>query len=326
MKKLLPLLIVWILVFSGFGISAFTFEKNMNNIYSEKNCENNNFKNRDELDQYQLERDGFGYIGREPDNPYDYYIVAQKFKPAKDVLTRVELMVKKDVTTTYNLTVTIKESITGTELTSISKSPDSIPSEDFSWIEFDFDDINITMGNSYYIICSTINAVDNRYAWGAKTGDVYPNGSIYWSKDGEKWYTDSGIDAAFKTYGIENNPPLLPVIDGPTTGTYGNTYEWTFVSTDPEGDDIYYYICWGGTCVGQWYGPYASGEVVTKGYTYQFQGTYTIICKPKDVYGAEGPLAELIVTMPREKTINTPFLNLLQNYPVIFEIVKRIFL
>jgi hypothetical protein len=239
---LFPLLVIWILVFSGFGISALTIN-NINNIYFEENYENNIFKNLDELDQYQIDMDGFGYIGREPDRPYDYYIVAQKFKPTKNVLTRVELLLKKDVTTTYNLTVTIKENKTGPVLKSISKSPESIPTEDFSWVEFDFDDINVTSGNFYYIICSTIDSSDNRYVWAAKTGDVYPNGSIYWSQDGEEWYYDTGLDASFKTYGIDNEPPALPVIDGPTTGTYGNTYNWTFVSTDPNGDDIYYYIC-----------------------------------------------------------------------------------
>lgn len=326
MKKLFPLLIVVILVFSGFGISAFTVDTNIKNSYIEKNYENNNFKNRDDLDQYQLEMDGFGYIGQEPTRPYDYYIVAQKFTPTRNVITRVELLIRKDVTTTHNLTVTIKEYKTGHSLTSISKSPDFIPSENFSWIEFDFDDINVTPGNFYYIICSTIDAPENRYVWGAKLGNVYPNGSIYWSEDGETWYYDTGLDASFKTYGLENNPPVLPVIDGPTTGTYGNAYNWTFISTDPEGDDIYLYICWGGTCVGQWYGPYASGEVVTKGYSYQFQGTFSIICKPKDIYGAEGPLAELIVTMPREKAINTPLLNFLQKFPTLFSIVKKMLL
>jgi len=77
MKKLFPLLIVGIFVFSGFGISAFTDNNILNNLQFQRNCENNIIEDGNELDQYQLEMDGWGPIGREPDSPY--YIVAQAF-------------------------------------------------------------------------------------------------------------------------------------------------------------------------------------------------------------------------------------------------------
>jgi hypothetical protein len=113
---------------------------------------------------------------------------------------------------------------------------------------------------------------------------------------------------------VENEAPLEPVIKGPKSGTVNKKYEWTFETIDPDGDDMEFYICWGGTCVGRWYGPYESGEVITKGYTYLEQGTFTIICKARDIYGVEGPLASFEVVMPRNKALEKPFLSFLQNH------------
>ncbi|GAG49194.1 unnamed protein product, partial [marine sediment metagenome] len=42
----------------------------------------------------------------------------------------------------------------------------------------------------------------------------------------------------------ENDPPDTPEIYGPTRHEVGVEYEYTFVTTDPDGDEIYYYIDW----------------------------------------------------------------------------------
>jgi len=327
MKKLLPLLIVGIFVFSGFGISAFTDNNILNNLQFQRNCENNIIKDGDELDQYQLEMDSSGPIGREPDSPHKYYIVAQGFTPTKSILTRVELMVSKNVTTTYDLTLAIRDNLTGPDLTSISKNPDSIPTDIFSWIEFDFDNIKVTPGKTYYIVCSTIDASGNWYAWGVKMDDVYPNGTILWSEDGQEWYNFSPADATFKTYGRDNYPPNAPVIDGPTRGTVGVENEWTFVATDPDGDDIKYYIDWGDFCGShEWQGPYPSGGEAIAAHTYTIKGTFSITAMAVDEYGSESDWAWLEVTMPRNKlSFNSFFLKFLERFPNAFPIIQYIF-
>jgi hypothetical protein len=58
-----------------------------------------------------------------------------------------------------------------------------------------------------------------------------------------------------------SNPPNAPTIDGPTTGKRGIEYKYTFVTIDPDGDDVRYYIDWLSTG-GYWWGSYASGEEV----------------------------------------------------------------
>ncbi len=49
-----------------------------------------------------------------------------------------------------------------------------------------------------------------------------------------------------KIYSQTNNPPDTPTIDGPTSGKVGVEYNYTFHALDPEYDDVYYYIDWGG--------------------------------------------------------------------------------
>ena len=96
----------------------------------------------------------------------------------------------------------------------------------------------------------------------------------------------------------ENEPPGAPSITGPTSGNAGEEYEYTFTTTDPNGDDVYYYIDWEDGQVEEWIGPYTSGVEVTLCHTWSEQGTYTISAKAKDVYGAESEWGTLEVTMP----------------------------
>ena len=98
---------------------------------------------------------------------------------------------------------------------------------------------------------------------------------------------------------LYNPPPEKPTINGPTNGTAGQTYNYTFVTTDPYENDVYYYINWG-DCPG-WImqvGPYASGQEVTISHTFTNQGTFTIKAMAKDIYGAESDWGTLSVTMP----------------------------
>jgi len=97
-----------------------------------------------------------------------------------------------------------------------------------------------------------------------------------------------------------NNPPAAPTINGPSKGKAGEEYEYTFVTTDPEGHDVYYWIEWGDGIVEEddWIGPYASGEEVTRVHTWDEDGTYMIRTKAKDIFDAESDWGYLEVEMP----------------------------
>jgi len=120
-----------------------------------------------------------------------------------------------------------------------------------------------------------------------------------------------------------NYPPWIPFIDGPTSGEVGVIYNYTFVTSDYDGDDVYYYIEWGdGTNTG-WIGPYKSGEEITESHTWNTQGNYWIMAKAKDIYGEESDWAYLEVTMPKNKqSSNMWFLRWLERFPLLNQIAN----
>jgi len=124
-----------------------------------------------------------------------------------------------------------------------------------------------------------------------------------------------------------NSPPETPIINGTTHGTIGVTYDYTFVTVDPDGDDVYYQINWEPGCPSiNWFGPYPSGQIITFSHTFSRKGTYPISCTAKDIYNATSDFGSLTVTMSRSKAINRSFFNFFQNffenYPNLFKILQ----
>lgn len=109
---------------------------------------------------------------------------------------------------------------------------------------------------------------------------------------------DTSYVCALKT---TNNPANKPAITGPTSGKVGISYNYNVSSTDPDSDNIYYYVNWGDSTSSGWLGPYISGEMVTVSHTWSQKGTYTIRAKATDVYGAESDWGYLEVTMPKNQ-------------------------
>ena len=100
---------------------------------------------------------------------------------------------------------------------------------------------------------------------------------------------------------LENGPPGVPRINGPSSGKMGETLSYTFVSEDPNGDGVFYEIDWGDGQVDPWDGPHDSNSVITKTHEWQRQGTFTINARAKDVYDAIGEWGEFEVTIPRNR-------------------------
>jgi len=103
-----------------------------------------------------------------------------------------------------------------------------------------------------------------------------------------------------------NEPPNLPTITGPNAAQVGRTYDYTFSTTDPEGNDVWYFVEWGDEEIIYLFGPYESGEDVILKHSWNKQGTYTIRAKAKDVFDDESDWAELTVNTPRNKVLNKP--------------------
>ena len=111
-------------------------------------------------------------------------------------------------------------------------------------------------------------------------------------------------------YYPENIPPTAPIVTGPDGGAVGVFYEYNFVSTDNNLDDVYYYIDWGDGNIEEWVGPYESGEEVTISHMWSEIGEYEIRAKARDESENESEWSEpfnVIISNPPDKpTINGP--------------------
>jgi hypothetical protein len=94
-----------------------------------------------------------------------------------------------------------------------------------------------------------------------------------------------------------NNPPNKPTVTGPTSGKAGTSYTYTAVTTDPDGDKIFYCFNWGDGnefCTDL----VNSGQSIDASHTWQEKGDYTITVTATDEHGAKSEPATLKVSMP----------------------------
>jgi hypothetical protein len=123
---------------------------------------------------------------------------------------------------------------------------------------------------------------------------------------------------------IENNPPDIPQINGPTNGNPGVTYSFTLLTTDPDDDDVYYEIDWGDGQFETWDGPYKSNEVIVKSHSWDYEGNFKVKVRAKDTFGNIGDWGELEIIIPRGKTFNNPFIQFLHSHPNMFPMLQQL--
>jgi hypothetical protein len=170
---------------------------------SNVNLENNEIS--DELDQQQT-------INNASTCLLGTMLFAQSFEPSFKTLTRVQLYMNKLGNLYGNSILYIRESLTGSDLTSVSKESVEI-NGDFEWIEFDFPDIQVDPGDSYYIILKPDPDSDggdgfNYIGWAFGWKDFYTKGGSFYQDDvswNEGIPGHSSADYTFKTYGINRN-------------------------------------------------------------------------------------------------------------------------
>ena len=125
---------------------------------------------------------------------------------------------------------------------------------------------------------------------------------------------------------MNNSPPSAPVISGPANGKHGVSYNFTFTSTDPDGDNVFYYIDWGDGCPSViWLGPFPSGQTITVNHTFP-RGTWTISSRAEDIYNATSDWGQLKVTMPLSNALPPMgfFAKLLARFPNAFPVLRHL--
>ncbi|MCK4902000.1 MAG: PKD domain-containing protein [Thermoplasmatales archaeon] len=137
---------------------------------------------------------------------------------------------------------------------------------------------------------------------------------------GQTWWYSSIIHVT-----VLNDPPDKPdKPSGPSSGNPGEEYTYTTKTTDPDGDEVYYKWDWGDE-TSDWEGPFNSGETVESKHIWAEGGTYQIKVKAKDEHDDESDWSEpLSVTMPRNRIVNKPFLQFLQQHPNLFPILQQL--
>jgi hypothetical protein len=129
-------------------------------------------------------------------------------------------------------------------------------------------------------------------------------------------------DYAIIDVSLSTLTPEPPIIDGPLSGVPDIMYDYTFTSTDPEGNDLFYYVDWDDGETDEWIGPFKSGEDAVIDHKWSERGTFNIKAKARDIFGMESDWSEFKITMSKTKTVNFPLLNILQNYPNLFQLLQ----
>jgi hypothetical protein len=181
------------------------------------------------------------------------------------------------------------------------------PEGGYALVSYDFNVTTTDMnGNNVYYDVDWGDGKSNYTSW-------EPSGSLIqvnhtWESSGnysikvkaiDKNLQESGWSDVYVVNILPNEPPDAPVIDGPTNGKPKEEYNYTFSSTDPDNDNIRYYIEWGDGDTNET-AFNTSGEEVTVGHTWAEQGTYTIKACAQDIHGCNSSWSTLEATIPRD--------------------------
>ncbi len=124
----------------------------------------------------------------------------------------------------------------------------------------------------------------------------------------------------------ENHRPEAPSITGPTSVKVGNGYTWSFNSTDPDGDNITYYVDWGDVCGGaEWHGPYPPGVAIEMDHIYRAENILLINSLAVDEHGSESNRTYFEVTITKSVSHDCVFLRLFERFPNLFLVLRLFF-
>ncbi len=155
------------------------------------------------VDQKQTWTDRYGMIFMSPT------AFAQSFTPTKETLTAVARAIFKHGTPIKptQITVSIRKNLTDSDLTTKTINTSSLNIDKYGkWVIFDFEDLSITPGTPYFIICSgNGDNATNAYCWFYSNNSTYDPGQAWIKYDNYSgWITlkeiGYGADFCFKTY------------------------------------------------------------------------------------------------------------------------------
>jgi hypothetical protein len=90
-----------------------------------------------------------------------------------------------------------------------------------------------------------------------------------------------------------SEPPVTPEPpDGPDEWIQDVECSFSAVTTDPEGEQVFYIFNWGDGNYSSWLGPYPSGETITEAHIWPELGDYEIRVRARDIWGVTSDWSE----------------------------------
>ncbi len=145
-------------------------------------------------DQRQTEMGGGTYM--------DIAWFAQSFIPTLSTLSKVELGIESwGGTSPKIIHMYIRDNLSGENLAECSRIVPPLGPYKCAWSTFDFEDLDVILGNTYYIICKKTDS-NWAYVW-RWYSDIYPFGGVFESADGDTWrpFHHNSFDCCFVTWG-----------------------------------------------------------------------------------------------------------------------------
>jgi|GEM_PF-4046445 len=183
--------------------------------------------------------------------------------------------------------------------------------------------VSVSYGGPWYLIAEYSDPVEQYTLYHPITEIIFGSLKIKFtvaSGGGEGIYLDYIIVSNTNA----NYPPYAPTITGTSNGKPDTSYDYTFITTDPNEDKIHYYVDWGDNSKETLEGPYESGEPVTVSHTYTEKGTYNIKAKAIDQLETQSRWGTFEVSIAKNKAINTPLFlqKLIQHFPFLEKILN----
>jgi hypothetical protein len=225
-------------------------------------------------------------------------------------------------------------------VTTSQSSVSTISAADFTILGFDVDAHGPYYGAPGQVIQFTGSAANGvppyQYRWSFGDGSTADLQNPTYTYLNEGNYTvalsvtdTTGMtitDTTFALISGSNSPPDTPEITGPSQGKPNINYKFSAVATDPDLNDVSYFIDWGDNTTSGWIGPYPSGGQAIISHNWSQKGTFTVKAKAKDTKGAESDWAMLAVKIPTQydSRVLSFFTWVFERFPHVFSFVQKI--
>ena len=131
-------------------------------------------------------------------------------------------------------------------------------------------------------------------------------------------------DPTVTFYSYDNNPPIKPARPyGTKKGKIGETYEFKTITTDEDGDMVYYRWDFGDGIFSDWLGPFGPDEEASVSYNWSKTGKYLIKVKARDEHRTESDWSDpLPISMPYNQNSNNLFIQILERLMERFPLLE----